>query len=510
MKLNPIVYKLITAVFIILAALPRIGQAETGTLLLFPLTIHADTPMDFITQGAADLMDSRLSERGFTVTRAEAPADRSQALARASELNRDALITGSLTFLGQSVSISLWLIDARSADTLLAFSRVEPDKSTLFEALTEFTAQVSLGQTPKSEPAPTRTETDRPSPAPEPSTVLGDQPVTSPKYPTEIIALNTGDVDGDGIRDIVFADRHQVFVQPFKDGTFGQALPLAKLTYLTILFVDTHDGNGNGIDEIIVTAVHSRNRQTASCVFEWDGKDYVQTAKNLDFFFRKGKRPDTGAPVLLGQEQHFANGYFADTISIMAWDPKTNQYVAESSCPLPDTGMNLFAFDTADLFNTGRLLTVSYTPSDHLRVLDLAGEESWLSSDRFGGSAAYIEPRKPSEQERFYLPMRLWAGDVDKDGKSEVITVVNQNATPRMFSNLRNFVEGQVVALTWKGLTFDTRWTTQALPGYIPDFTLADLDGDGQAELIYAVQPKKAAFLSKQTSSIIIQPLGGR
>ncbi|GAB6095587.1 VCBS repeat-containing protein [Desulfatiferula olefinivorans] len=510
MKLNPIVYTLVVTAAVILAALPRTGQAETGTLLLFPLTVHADTPMDFISRGAADLMDSRLSERGFTVTRADAPADRQKALALASEQNRDALITGSLTFLGQSVSISLWLIDTRSGETLTAFSKIEPDKSTLFDALTGFTATVSLGQTPAPEPDAVRTETPRPAPSPTSSTVLAAHPVTSPKYPTEIIALSTGDVDGDGTRDIVFADRHQVFIQPFKDGVFGPARPLDALTYLTVLFVDTHDGNGNGIDEIIVTAVHTRNRQTASCVFEWNGKDVVQTAKNLDFFFRKGKRPDTGAPVLLGQEQHFANGYFADTISIMTRDPKTDRYGVESACPLPDTGMNLFAFDTADLFNTGRLLTAAYTPSDHIRVLDLHGEESWISSERYGGSAAFIEPRKSTDQERFYLPARIVADDVDGDGKTEVVTVANRNASPRMFSNLRNFVEGRIIALTWTGLSFDTAWTTQALPGYIPDFALADLNGDGNTELIYAIQPKKASFLSKQTSSIIIQPLGAQ
>jgi len=74
--------------------------------------------------------------------------------------------------------------------------------------------------------------------------------------------------------------------------------------------------------------------------------------------------------------------------------------------------------------------------------------------------------------------------DLDGDGKDDIVTVVNEFSGGRHIERTRIYKKGYIASLTWDGMSMAKAWRTQDIPGYVADFQLKDVDGDGRDELI--------------------------
>ncbi|MEE4364388.1 MAG: hypothetical protein V2J08_10660, partial [Desulfotignum sp.] len=64
---------------------------------------------------------------------------------------------------------------------------------------------------------------------------------------------------------------------------------------------------------------------------------------------------------------------------------------------------------------------------------------------------------------------------------------------------------GAIKVLSWNGIALAPIFQTTALQGWISDFAIADITGDGKAELVVSVVTQtKLAILSKDKASSII------
>ena len=483
--------------------------ADSEPLVLFPFTIHAENNMDFLKQGTSDLIDNRLSGKGLRVVRAETAMEKSQAVKHTTDASAKTLIMGSLTFLGNTISINANYVDALTGKTLVSYLKADSDKDHLFAHINDFTDQVVL-EAQKSvaprPPAPVVT----PAPVagePLPAALLSAGIKRSQNIKGEIYALTTGDVDGDGHKEIIFAERHGFSIAGFKDKTLEIKKRVEGESFLDNLYVETFDANKNGIDEIFVTAVQIRSYKVSSSVYEWNGKEFGLIQSELNYFIRAGKDPETGKPALLCQEQQMMQGVFAESIMEMGWSAGRKIYAPLKKLNVPEKTLFIYGMDSGDLQNNGVICSAAYLPSDHLAVFDFKRENNWKSTTRYGGLSKYIEPLNSDLKERFYFPARILTGDFDKNGTQEFTTLVNTNSVPRMFSNLRNFTEGHVECLGWKSLSYETLWKTQTISGYIPDFSINDLDGDGKNELVYAVVTRGSILLGNHSSYVVVQPI---
>ncbi len=496
--------------------------AETSRVLLPPFSVYSESSMDFLKKGAGDLIETRLSGKGIQVVRSETEMTKNDAMKQAVESSADTFVSGSLTFLGNTISINALLIDAKTGQTLVSYTKADSDKDRLFSHISEFTDQAAghLKKPVPETPAPAAdAKPDAPvaapvvlSPAapmvvPPASNVLTAGTKRSQDLPGEITALAVGDVDGDKTVEIVYSDRHNFTVASFKDKSLDIKKEVEGKTFLDILFVDIYDANKNGIQEIFVTAVHINTNKVSSTVYEWNGKDFQILKSDLPYFFRAGKSPETAAPMLLGQEQHMARDIFGESIFEMIWSAGRQNYIPLKTLKTPEKNLHIYGMDTGDLKNSGMISSVVYLPGDHLGVVDFRKQSSWKSPIPYGGSYKFIEPKAHENNERFYMPPRLLAGDFDNNKTQEFATIVNTNSTPKMFSNLRKYVQGRVECLEWKSLRFETLWKTQDVSGYIPDFAIADMNGDGVNDVVFPVVEKGGFFLGKDSSYIVVQPI---
>jgi len=146
---------------------------------------------------------------------------------------------------------------------------------------------------------------------------------------------------------------------------------------------------------------------------------------------------------------------------------------------------NMFDFVLADIDGDGGMEKVAITSRMKMAIYDQDNSMVWLSETDYGGSPKYFGRRwrgnkganqgsASSDNENLedlqYVPIKLIAMDVNKDGKTDIISAKNELSTFRVLSNLRGFNGGNVVCLGWDGTKMNELWESDKLVGYVSDY----------------------------------------
>jgi hypothetical protein len=182
---------------------------------------------------------------------------------------------------------------------------------------------------------------------------------------------------------------------------------------------------------------------------------------------------------------------------------------------LPEN-ITVFGFTMGDLLNTKGDVVAAFDEEERLRIYTTSGSQEWKSEDRFGGSENYIDidfqDKEGDYESRVYLPHRLYIVDLNKDGKTELITVKNKSISGHLFRRFRHYSGAWFESLSWDGLGLAKNWHTRKVSGYICDYAIGDIDNDGELELVAAIVSKRDVLGQKAKSTIItydLAPLTG-
>ena len=158
----------------------------------------------------------------------------------------------------------------------------------------------------------------------------------SPKYGTEFKGMDIGDVNGDGLNEVVVIDNNNVLIYQRKGNEFKQLKKIAGGTYESYLGVDLADINGNGIPEIFVTSI---NRLTIdSFVLEYRNGNYEMIAKGLPYMLRAIHT--MGRTRLLGQIlSNDPQNPFFNSIHTVSWE--NGKYVLGEKLQIP-AGLSVY------------------------------------------------------------------------------------------------------------------------------------------------------------------------
>lgn len=492
--------------------------AVEGQIAIFPFEINSEKNLSFLKKGVFDMLSARIKAEKLTTVNIDRDEvlEKADMIRLAKENEADYAIAGSIMVFGNTINISAFLYDSRSGESIIVFNKSDSNKDNLFTHINAFADEV-VAKTVAPAVALPETIISKPVKPVEPvETVepMVDSTAKAPETPlfksqnieSVVKAFTTGDVDGDGINEIVIITDHEIIIASYKKGVFEIEKTIEGKHYLNNCFVDVIDMNANGISEIFVTSSHRTSKSVQSFVYEWDGNDYVQTIEKSKWFFATRPLNNEKGKTLIGQKQHFAEGVFSQNAYELTFDKAGNTFVPGKKVSLPES-VTIYDFTYGDVMNKGIGTLISYTSGGYLSFYDEKQTEIWKSSDRFGGSVKYLEPRKNETQKRLYLSPRISVQDIDGDSISEVVTIKNQNSSPRVFVNLKNFTQGNITCLVWNKLNLETKWDTQTVSGYIPDFDIADIDNNGKNDLIYCVVEKVGKFWKEKQTYFVIQPI---
>jgi TolB-like protein len=527
----------VMAAVLLMGAVPSAGiAAASKTVAVLPFAMNSPQDLTFLQNGLFSMLSSRLSDPGkvdvldraaVDTALAQASADLTgtltQARARAigEGLNADYVLFGSLTHFGDSVSLDAAMVDITGDKPALTFFEQSNSMGDVIPLVNTFAGDINLKvfnrsianelyvqPAPEGPQAPGGFQHAGQGHAAQGGFVNLQQPggggfATHLKFEGVITAMAAGDLNKDGITQLVAATDSTLMIHRLS----GNQLVLEKqLEYSSthrIVSLDIADINGNGFPEIFVTSLSIHRDSLQSFVVEYNGSDYVTLVDNQSYYYRVVTASD-GTRTLMGQ--YTGASPFDGHIFILQAEGSTYTRQKQIRMPKNTSVLSLakgpVTSDTADEY-------VMINRSGRLVIANDVGSTGWESSDKYGGTGhVWLMPLNDTDgsfRERVYIHPRIGFYDMTGDQKPELLAVQNNEIGGGAIGRYKRFKNGNIQVLSWNGIALSPVFTTSDLQGWISDFAIADMNGDGNDELIVSVVTQtKLAILAKDKASNII------
>jgi len=339
--------------------------------------------------------------------------------------------------------------------------------------------------------------------------VLGPEFIKGPELPFKGRAMAVGDFTGDGKKKVAVTDGEVIYIYAFDKGTSRQIWAQPDKRGNNIIALDAADINGNGKAEIFVTNYYGG--RLTSYVLEYKGGDFVRVWDKVGLFFRVLPLGEGGKDQLYAQKSG-TDKLFTPPIRQYVWSGGSYK---EGPILVSLDNLTLYGFTIGDVFNDGSRNLVLIDQGDRLQVYDLEGHRRYRSTDHYGGSEASLEfrplgaaasPNVGDPAETIVLQGRVYLQTSRSDGKKDLILWKNIPSAGYLFKNLKLYERSKLYDLRWDGLSFQTVWESREMDGYISDYSLVDLDGDGQLELVALLVQSR--LLETPRTTIVVYKLG--
>jgi TolB-like protein len=561
--------QLIFCLTIILLATGSPWAKDKYMVTVLPFSLHSAENIDYLKQGIGDMLSTRISVpnkievTGKDIVSEELQKTKSRELTLVDvynlgkKLKSDYVVWGSITKIGKSISIDGKLVDIAANKSDIGIFAQSQSLDEVIPKINDFSQRIVqhiLGITPpattqgigSAAPAPTASSAVPPAPpgssresqiiagmktgkrgtltsainaefinAPDPLNRRGFW--MSQKLPTEFKGMDIGDVNNDGLNEVVVIDSHNVYIYQKTDNEMKLLEKIAGKSYDNYIAVDVADINRNGVKEIIVTSLNDTTLDSFVLEFK-DGK-YVKIASDIRWFLRVIDTP-SGIPLLLGQDYGFDKPLDTQIYEIVWRDGK---YVPNQKMKIP-LGLSIYGLIIDNVGSGGGEKIIALDELDHLCIFEKTNKNLsriftfgfssdaliWRSDGEYGGSNNYfenIDKRKPDENEKSaYVNLRILTYDTNNDGKKEIIIVKNLSSVARVFKHLKLFTSSEIYNLEWDGLGMAENWRTKKINGYVADYCFKDIDNDGKPEIVLALVLSVGASL-RDKSVIVVYKL---
>jgi TolB-like protein len=540
-------FQYIFCLVILLLVTGSLWAKDNYTVTVLPFTLNSSENIDYIKQGIDEMLSSRISVPDkITVTSKKVVMEElkkskikeittTDVYNLGKKLNSDYVVWGSITKIGNSISIDGKLVDIVTAKSDIGIFAQSQSLDEVIPKINDFSQNIVqhiLGTTPQSTtplvavPIPAATP-QVPSGLSRESQIIAKMKTAgkkgtltsvinsefinatdplnqkgfwmSQKIPTEFKGMDIADVNGDGLNEIVAIDKHNIYIYQKTGNELKLLEKISGKSYDNYISVDVADINKNGVKEIIIASLN--DTLLDSFVLEFKDGKYVKIASDIRWFLRVIDT-SSGIPLLLGQDCG-SDKPFNTPIYEIIW--RDGKYVSDQKMKIPlglsiyglniddlgvGKGEKIFALDDLDYLY---IINETNKPLGQLSSFGFASDKLiWRSDDVYGGSNNYIanvDKRNANEdrEKSAYVNLRILTYDTNKDGKKEIIIVKNLSSVGRVFKHLQVFTSSEIYDLEWDGMGMSENWRTKKINGYVADYCIKDIDNDGKSEIVLAL-----------------------
>lgn len=539
------------------------------TVTILPFSVNSAENLDYMKQGIEEMLASRISSSGKinvvnkNIVATELKKIKTKDLsiddvyALGKKLNSDYVVWGNITKIGNSVSINGKLVDILNTKSEIGVFSQSQSIDDVIPKINEFSENIlqyilGTSQQPNTQPAASSTPVAAPPQAPaaisRESQIIASMKAggkkggtltsiintefidaanplnkkgfwMSQKIPTELKGMDIGDVNNDGLNEIVLIDKNIVYIYQKTEKELKSLEKIKGKSYDNYIAIDVADINRNGINEIIVTSLNGALLD--SFVLEFKNGKYVKIASDIRWFLRVIDT-SSGIPVLLGQDYGLGKPFDSPIYEIVWRDGK---YIDDHKMKIP-FGLSIYGLTIDNLGIGGSEKIFALDELDYLYITEktnkslgrltsmgFASEELiWKSDDVFGGSNNCFEnienksdPSDADKEKYACANLRILTYDTNKDGKKEIIIVKNLSSSGRIFKKLKLFTSGEIYNLEWDGMGMSENWRTKKINGYVADYCIKDVDNDGKPEIELALVQSVGTSISNKSVVVIYE-----
>ncbi|WP_027358927.1 FG-GAP repeat domain-containing protein [Desulforegula conservatrix] len=519
------------AVLCLLAFTAGTAIAESKTKIsVFPLKPSGGKEAEDLSRAIQEIMLAQLIEKDtiIAVSSPNAPADDKDAAQKAIKEGSDYAVTGGMAVFGKTSNLSIRLIDAKTASSVQAYSKIINKQEEIPEAINGSTQSIKSwisskkpGQieapsaaSPKVTPPPVQvTAPVQPQlPAPDDQSLLPATKTDSQNAESLILIdpiektliFKTAGVDERIISiapvnlgkntqpEIVALTRNQTLFYKKAKNTIELSSKSEPPAGQRNLRVDAIDMDGDGKDEIFTTCLNTNFMSPVVSSNTIEGGKLVPSKSESGFFsataYFKCKK------ILLIQKEDRGNNLYSGEIFQITGKSLDDRTVFKSP-----TDIHLDNFIFGQITEKPANMWLNYDSDSKMALRNEKGEAEWEGDEKFGGSMESMEKQmegsKKDETERKYFKQRL-IGFCDQSGRTYILTVKNEDIAKGMLSGYKKFTSGKAIIYGWSGIGLKEIWSSEAIPGGIHDFCLYDVDGDGLKDIVFAASIE-SAFKSK-------------
>jgi len=531
-------------VFMVLAAGAGMCD-EPKKVAVIPFTMNSSGDLGFLQNGLFDMLSSRLSDPGKVVVLDRQTIDQamknmsasgdvigrlneSKARVIGESLGVDYVLFGSLTNIGENVSLDTSMVDLGEKKSVLTFFKQSDNMGDVIPMINNFAGDINLKIFNRNIPTEryAAPETKAPAAVNSPENRVEQDSVaegngligvkqkragkfhTHLKFNGQINAMAAGDVNKDGVVEVVTATDSEINIYRLEGNKLSVVKQLDFASSNRIASLDIADINKNGFPEIFVTSMNIHRDGLQSFVVEYNGHSYITIADNEPYYFRVINGFDNsgiqGEKMLLGQRDN--SHPFRDKIYTMT--ASGSSYSEQSRIRLPGS-VSVLALARGEVTASGAKEYVFINEHGTLVVAGSSGSVEWKSNLQFGGSTNYyLLPRNDTDAaytERVYLNPGIKIYDLGGDNKPEVFAVRNEEFGGGAFGRYKRFTKGNLEILSWDGIALAPVFRIPPVQGWVSAFAIADFNSDGSDELIVSiVGGTKVLGIKKQQISNII------
>ncbi len=549
------VFRFLTIFLLVGILCGSLWAKEKKMIAVFPFAVNSGENIDYVKQGIWDMLSSRISvtdkidvvSKDVTIDALKNESNKALTLADVygigKKMDVDYVVWGSITKIGNSLSIDGKLMDiAAYKSTVNIFTHAQ-GMDDVIPKINDFAQRIDQqisGIAPQSQGSTALPQAQEKSPQYtreseiisgmrsskkgtltafiNPDFINSPEPIVrknfwmSERFPTEFKGMDIGDVNDDGINEVVVIDSRNVYIYQKKDNKLILIQAIRGKAYDNYLSVDVADINQNGTKEIIVTNLSGDTLESFVIEFK-DGK-YVTIASKLRWFLRVINT--SKGPVLMGQLRGFDKPFNTPIYQII-WEGGTYQEGNRMKIPV---GLSVFGLTVDSLVSDGSEKIIAIDEDDYLNIYEQteksltklqvfggSSERLWRSEELYGGGNNAIETAfriapDSADKNNTYINSRILTYESKKDKKKEIIVIRNLSATGQIFKNIKSYTSSEIYELEWDGLGLLENWKTKKINGYIADIQFKDIDNDGENEIILALVSTKLG--SKSSSTIVV------
>lgn len=507
-----------SSVFVLTALLiavlfPGIGICAGEKIAVLPWKVNASGDMEYVKNAMSDMLATRLGQgsseiirpdhAGLAVQEKKTELSDASAFEAGKALGADYVIYGSLTIFGNAVSMDARLMNINTGQAA-PFASKGAGIESIIGLVDKLSSEVNSFLNPSS--AAPQPSVPVPVALPAPAAPAADagfivkadkskeQPVMWKGRDMDgmFVAMTAADLDKDGVKELFLISEYGLTIARYSSQGMEVVKEIKDKRSQNIA-ITSIDSDKDGAPEVYISRVSGG--KPASALLEYRNGGYVVTASNLEWMLRSVS-VDGKEPVLLGQRIRPIDGFYGD-LKKLRKDGDGLKEVSAFEVELP-RNVNIYGFEALSFTGSAEADLVTLDSRQYLTMYAPKKEGRWAqsykSADYYGGTLNRLKLRDASpgaaEPEPISIEGRFFQADMDKDGKSEIIIKKNTpGGLGRSADVPASFKTGEIISLSWDALGGSTseNWRTKQVEGYISDFFIDDLDGDGREEVTMLV-----------------------